>query len=227
MQMLQAPAQMSTALDVKFVAESGVFEGYASVFGITDSANDIIAKGAFEKSLARFQSEGRLPPLLWQHDMKEPIGAWREMYEDARGLYVKGELFTADIARAREALRLMRENVVTGLSIGYRVRQSHRDEKSGSRILTDVDLQEVSMVTFPANDGARVSRVKSIFAAGQIPSEREFEAFLRDAGLSRKQAKGMIALGYKSLGDFQDRPRDADDDVSAILSLTDTIKQLT
>jgi HK97 family phage prohead protease len=210
--------------EIKFVSETGVFEGYASVFGVTDSVNDRIAPGAFDKSLARHRTEGRLPPLLWQHDMKEPIGAWREMFEDSHGLFVRGELFVTDIDRARSAYKLMRENVVTGLSIGYRAVQSHRDQKSGVRVLTEIELLEVSMVTAPANEQARVMRVKSILSGGGVPSEREFEAFLRDAGLSHRQAKGMIAHGYKSLSHHA--PRDADD-TEYLRALAQTIRALT
>ena len=93
---------------------------------------------------------------------------------------------------------------MTGLSIGYRTLQSHFDDASNVRVLTKIELLEVSMVTFPANEFARVSRVKSRLAEGQMPNPRELEAFLRDAGFSRKQAKGLIADGYKALS-----PRDA------------------
>lgn len=191
--------QMDARLELKFVAQSGVFEGYASVFDLTDSVGDRIAKGAFEKSLAAYKVQGRLPPLLWQHDTKQPIGAWQEMHEDAHGLFVRGTLFVDDIMRAKEAYKLLREGVVSGLSIGYRALQSHRDQKSGVRVLTEIELLEVSMVTFPANDAARIVRVKEAFSNGEVPCEKEFEAFLRDAGLSRKQAKGLMSCGYKSL----------------------------
>lgn len=215
--------QFTSAFELKFVAETGLFEGYASVFNVTDGAGDSIAPGAFEKSLSRLQSDDRPPPMLWQHDMKEPIGAWQEIYEDGHGLFVRGALFVDDIIKAKEAYKLMRENVVTGLSIGYRAVQSRRDEETGVRVLTEIDLLEISLVTFPANDRARISAVKSILSEGRVPSEREFEAFLRDAGFSRKQAKGFISLGYKALS-----PRDADvDDAAALLALAEKIRNLT
>jgi HK97 family phage prohead protease len=214
-----------TPFELKFLAETGLFEGYASVFHVTDNTNDRIEPGAFRKSLAEWAAQGRLPPLLWQHDPKQPIGRWREMHEDSHGLYVRGELFTDDISRAKEAYKLLREAVVTGLSIGYRARQSYRDQKSGVRVLTDIELLEVSMVTFPANEQARVRHVKSVFDAGQIPSEREVEAFLRDAGLSRKQAKGFISGGYKNI-----LPREAEntatEDVAALKTLSDHLWRL-
>ncbi len=213
-------------LELKFIAETGVFEGYASVFDMTDAVHDRIAPGAFSKSLQEFRTEHRLPPLLWQHDIREPLGAWRDMHEDNHGLFVKGELFINDIPRAKEAWKLLRENVVTGLSIGYRTRESHFDEKSGVRILTDIALLEVSMVTFPANDAARILRVKSAFAAGGVPTEREFEAFLREAGLSRKQAKGLLSFGYKSLLPREAAASGDDDDLHAITALTETLRRL-
>ncbi len=201
---------LTSPLELKFVAGSGTFEGYASVFHVTDSANDRVVPGAFRKSLVAAQAENRLPPLLWQHDAQKPIGIWHDMFEDSHGLFVRGELFVDDISQAREAYKLMKEGVVTGLSIGYRTIQSERDAKSGARLLTEVELLEVSMVTFPANALARVRHVKSLLDDGQIPSEREFEAFLREAGLSRKQAKGLIAHGYKAIG-ARDAASPADD----------------
>lgn len=226
-----------SAFEVKFQAETGTFEGYASVFDVVDSASDRMAAGAFRRSLDEHKRHGRFPPLLWQHDVAQPIGAWREIYEDSHGLYVKGDLFVADIPRAREAYKLMRESVVNGLSIGYRVKQSHRDQKSGVRVLTEVDLLEISMVTFPANDSARITRVKSALAAGAVPSEREFEAFLRDAGFSRKQAKGVLSDGYKSLQETELCVRDARDgwpqmlagagDATALSALAAKIRTLT
>lgn len=216
--------RLDSALEVKFVAETGVFEGYASVFDVTDSVNDRIAPGAFAASLRAHAQKGQLPPLLWQHDAQQPIGAWREIYEDGHGLFVRGDLFIADIARAREAYRLVKESVVSGLSIGYRVRQSHRDAASGVRVLTEVELLEISMVTFPANAQARVTAVKSSLAAGQVPSERDFEAFLREAGLSRRQAKGVMALGYKSL--LPPREAGAGDDAAALRLLAQKIRSL-
>jgi uncharacterized protein len=215
---------LTSPLELKFVAESGTFEGYASVFHVTDSANDRIAPGAFEKSLQKAYAEDRLPPLLWQHDAQQPIGIWHEMQEDSHGLFVRGELFVNDITQAREAYKLMRENVVTGLSIGYRTIQSERDAKTGARILTEIELLEISMVTFPANPLARVRQVKSLFDNGGIPSEREFEAFLRDAGLSRKQAKGVIADGYKALTPRDAVPAEDTDVMQALRCLTEQLK---
>lgn len=204
-------AACAVPLELKFTA-AGAFEGYAAVFGNVDAAGDRILPGAFAKSLAACRAEGRFPPMLWQHDPKQPIGLWEDMREDSHGLHVRGRLFTDDIAQAREAYALLKENVVSGLSIGYRTVESQRDAKTGVRLLAELELLEVSVVTFPANDRARVRAVKSTFAAGALPAEKDVEAVLRDAGFSRKQAKALIAHGYKALSarDAMDGDEDAD-----------------
>lgn len=224
---------IDAAPELKFAlkfAPSGIFEGYAAVFGNVDSANDRIAPGAFARCLGNLRAEGRLPPMLWQHDVQKPLGQWLDMHEDSHGLYVRGKLFTDDIAQAREAYALLRENVVSGLSIGYRTVKSTRDAQRGVRLLTELDLLEVSIVTFPANAQARIRAVKSQFAAGHVPAEKDVEAVLRDAGFSRKQAKALMAHGYKALA-----PRDAvegeeaeTDETAALLSgLALCIRRLT
>jgi HK97 family phage prohead protease len=190
---------LNLPFDIKGFKKNGTFEGYASVFNDLDSSQDRVIKGAFKNTLEKYRQNGRMPALLWQHDAGEPIGVWREMFEDQTGLYVKGELFVEEIPRARQAYKLMREGGLSGLSIGFKTIQSELNPKTGERLLTEIDLLEVSMVTFPALDSARVSGVKASLNAGILPNEREFEAFLREAGFSRKQAKGVIAGGYKNL----------------------------
>jgi len=142
-------ANFDTPCELKFLPGSGVFEGYASVFNVVDSVNDRIAPGAFSDSLARFGEEKRLPPLLWQHNASEPIGVWREMYEDSHGLFVRGELFIRDMARAQEAYKLLQEHAVTGLSIGYRTKESHRDAQSGVRVLFPSATARKSLTATP------------------------------------------------------------------------------
>lgn len=218
----------SSPFEIRALEESGTFEGYASVFDDADHSKDKVAPGAFADTLAEHKMNNRLPPMLWQHDTKEPIGAWREMFEDKRGLYVRGELFIDDIPKARQAHKLLRENVVTGLSIGFRTVTSAFNPKTGERTLTKIDLLEVSMVTFPALESARVSSVKTMMAKGDIPDKREFEVFLRDAGFSRKQAKGLIADGYSGLlrRDAVSAQGGEDEDTRAIMALSDLLKEL-
>lgn len=141
------------------VNAAGTFSGYGSVFGVTDAYGDVVAKGAFAKTLREWRAKGQLPALLWQHDPFEPIGVYQEMYEDEHGLYVVGRL--SETRRGVEARTLLRDGALSGLSIGFRTRRSTVDELRGTRILTEVELFEVSVVTFPANEAARVESAKA------------------------------------------------------------------
>ncbi len=129
------------------------FSGYASVFNVTDRGQDIIRPGAFLSSLKNRGRRGI--KILWQHDPKEVVGRIDEIYEDHKGLFIKARLLL-DVARAIEAQKLIEEEALDGLSIGFHTLKSHRRD-DGVRILDEVDLWEVSLVTFPMNDFARVT----------------------------------------------------------------------
>lgn len=136
--------------------EALLIEGYASLFGLTDQGGDIVQPGACKASLERLAAKGDRVRMLWQHDPVRPIGVWDEIREDGKGLWVKGRLL-GDVAQAREAAALIREGAIDGLSIGYRTIRSARDEK-GRRLLTEIELWEVSLVTFPMLPEAKVGR---------------------------------------------------------------------
>ena len=187
--------------DVKASGADGAFTGHGSVFGAVDSYNEVVAPGAFAASLAELTAKGRKVPTLWQHRSDEPIGVYDALSEDASGLQVRGRLLVKDVVRAREAFALMRAEAVTGLSIGYYVRESSYDEVTGIRTLTKLDLLEVSLVTFPANDLARVDAVKMKLAHGGLPTLPEFESILRESGFSRSQAAVVANRGLKHLLD--------------------------
>ena len=177
------------AFEVKAVNDDGTFEGYGSVFGVKDSYDEIVSAGAFTESLTALKSAGRMPALLWQHRSGEPIGVYTEMEEDPVGLKVRGRL-ALKTARGAEAHELLRMKALSGLSIGFVTREDSYDRVTGIRTLKRVDLWEVSLVTFPANDAARVSAVKSIES---IESLADVESYLRDAGgLSKAQAVACI-----------------------------------
>nr|WP_248308634.1 HK97 family phage prohead protease [Bosea sp. 124] len=141
------------------IRPDGLFEGYASLFGIADLGKDVVEPGAFRDSLVRRGPGG--VKLLWQHDPAEPIGRWVALAEDGRGLFVRGQLSLA-VARAREIHALMREGAVDGLSIGFRSEKARTEPRSGLRRLERVDLWEVSIVTFPMLPQARVTAVKAL-----------------------------------------------------------------
>jgi uncharacterized protein len=140
------------------VEADGTFSGYASLFGEVDLGRDIVVRGAFAGSLASRGAAGIR--MLFQHDPACPIGVWEEVREDASGLFVRGRL-TTEVAKAREVLALMRAGAVDGLSIGFRAVRGRTDAKTGVRRLLEVDLWEISVVTFPLLPAARVSAVKS------------------------------------------------------------------
>ncbi len=208
---------MSDTMDAAFELKrldgaEGVFEGYASVFDQVDDGRDAVLPGAFARSLA--EKGARAIKLLWQHDPKEPIGIIESLREDARGLFVKGRLLL-DLRRAREALSLMRSGALDGLSIGYRAAKARHDRTRGVRLLEDIDLWEVSLVTFPMQRAARVAA----FKAALPQSIRDFEGFLREAGgFSRREAKALAAHGFKALA-----RRDAGADWASTLRAIDAL----
>ncbi|GAB4184023.1 MAG: HK97 family phage prohead protease [Thalassobaculales bacterium] len=181
------------------IEPDGTFAGYGSVFGTIDAFGDTIASGAFRASLAQHAARGTMPALLWQHRDEAPIGTWLSMEEDATGLACVGKL-TLSVAQAAEAYALLKARSITGLSIGFKA-VAWTNAPSGVRLLTEIDLWEVSIVTFPANLAARVTEVRS--APGSI---REFEAVLRDAlGFSAREAKRLASGGWPALDDRDDR----------------------
>lgn len=201
---------MACRLEVKLAAGDGAdamtFSGYGSTFGNLDAYGDVMQPGAFARTLREAKGSGDWPALLLQHggwgmgaeDMT-PIGVWTALEEDDKGLRVEGKL--ADTPRGREAYTLLKmapRPAITGLSIGYIARKftARSKPEEPRRRLEDVDLLEVSLVTFPANRQARVTDVKS----GQDgPTITDAERALRDAGFSRSEAKAILASGFKTL----------------------------
>ena len=141
--------------DADVTVEGRDIEGYASLFGACDQGGDVVARGAYARSLKRLAGEGRAVKMLWQHDPAQPIGIWQQAREDERGLYVKGRLLDS-VERGREAAALLEAGAIDGLSIGYRTLKAVKNDK-GHRVLTELELWEVSLVTFPMLPSARVA----------------------------------------------------------------------
>lgn len=188
-------------LDVKNLAEDGTFEGYGSIFGNVDCYRESVVKGAFSKSLKKHEQDNNPVLMLWQHSWEDPIGVWKELKEDDRGLYGVGEI-NLDVQKGREAYSLMKQRALTGLSIGYK--EVKYTDNAEVRLLEEIDLYEISPVTFPANEEARISAVKSErfqqFAQkmrnGLPPSIKEFEDVLREAGIPKSMATRIASVGY-------------------------------
>ncbi len=196
----------------------GQFEGYASVFGNKDLGNDVVVQGAFRKSL---RAKGpKKVKMLFQHDTKEPIGVYTQIKEDANGLYVKGQL-AMQTQKGREVYELMKMGAIDGLSVGYRVdaKGYSYDERGKKRLLQNVDLMEISAVTFPMNPKARISAVKS-----EARTVREWETFFRDeGGLSRTESKVAAGAVTKAL-DQREVGVEQTDVIDSITKLTSILK---
>jgi uncharacterized protein len=189
----------------------GVIEGYASLFGAVDQARDMVMPGAFTQTL---KSRGlRRIPMLFQHDPAEPVGIWLELSEDMRGLWARGRLIP-DVKRARELLALLAAGAIDGLSIGYRTQRGQIEPRSRVRKLYQVDLWEISIVTFPLLDGARVSAVKQAPPSRlRAAAERDWQQLIGSGGAADAPAppirRGGAASGPQtcSLRSRADRKR--------------------
>lgn len=191
-------------LDHKSVKD-GVIEGYASLFGEVDTGGDIVQRGAFAASLAAMSNTNRKVKMLWQHDPGHPIGVWDEVREDERGLYVKGRVLS-EVAKGRDVLALIGAGAIDGLSIGYRTLQASRDAK-GNRVLETLEIWEVSVVTFPMLQSARVDATKAA-----AMDKREFERKLtQDAGFSRSVARALMGGGVDAVKAMQDAGKGSDE----------------
>jgi HK97 family phage prohead protease len=189
-----------------------IVEGYGSTFGNKDHGGDIVLRGAFAESLTK-----RSPKMLWQHNSGEPIGVWLEAREDNEGLYLKGKILPT--ALGKDAYTLLKAGAIDTMSIGYRVtEQEYTQEDSKSvRLIKKCELYEVSLVTFPMNEMAKVTSVKS-----ELPDNvRDFELFLRDAGYSRADARAIASCGFKEAEYLRDA-----ENAALIASLNSVINKL-
>lgn len=177
--------------DAKAIGSDGSFEGYASTFNNVDQGYDVVLPGAFKKTLKERPADQI--KMLWQHNPWEPIGFFTEAKEDTKGLFVKGTILSG-VQRGAEAIALMKAGVIDSMSIGYRTLESEFTN-AGVRQLKEVGLYEVSLVTFPMNQEATVTRVKEF-------NPRELEKALRDeAGLSGRDAVKAVAVLKKRLSE--------------------------
>lgn len=177
----QLETKFIAAEQPKLLTDEWQIEGYASYFGRADQGGDIVQPGAYGTALARLKKAGRSVKMLWQHDPTQPIGVWEEMREDDQGLYVKGRLLP-DVARAEEAVALLSAGAIDGLSIGYRTLKATKNDK-GQRLLHELDLWEVSLVTFPMLPDARIGS----------KSDSDPSQALRDIAQAFDQARKILA----------------------------------
>lgn len=193
--------RMDIAFEVKkeSVTAEGDFEGYGSMFGgAPDSGGDIIAPGCFAKTLKARGRNGNGIALLWSHDSRAPIGVWRSLQEDEKGLFCQGTIHPRAKPDGIPVLDIMRMGGIKGLSIGYQTVLAENDDKKKTRTLKEVELWEISPVTFPMSTRATIMSVKNIMEA---KTPRELEDALREADMPREAAKYLVKLCKAGLRD--------------------------
>ena len=195
---------------VKTDADTGTITGYGSTFGgAPDSYGDVIAPGAFKSSLKL-----RMPALLYQHDTDRIAGIWDSAEEDNHGLFLKGHFINT--TTSQNAYEECKAGAISSMSIGFSTLDQDYDPNTGIRTLKEIDLYEVSLVTFAANTNALISAVK------HAPKNlRDFEKFLREAGYSRDDAISIAKHGFKAI----DPQREAEPDLKALFDQLQAFKQ--
>lgn len=180
----------------KELTEEGIFTGYGSIFDDEpDSYGDVIERGAFSKTLLNQGRNKNGIAMLYQHNHDMPIGVWTEMVEDNVGLKVKGQL-AINTSNGKDAYELMKLGAIKGLSIGYTVKREEMNHDKGCRILKEIELWEISPVTFPAKVSATITGIKNI---EECLTERDLENALRESGLSKSASQYIVKLCRKEL----------------------------
>ncbi len=199
-------------VEIKDVSSKGDVAGYGSVFNNVDQGYDVVEEGAFANSL----KERGMPKMLFGHDYwSPPIGKWNEAKEDDHGLYLEGSL-NLKSQMGSEVHAGLKMGTMDGLSVGF-LMKDYDIAESGIRHIKEADLLEVSVVTFPMNELARVDAVKNRVQQGI--SKRELEWILRDAGFTRAQAKAFIARGFNGLTQCDAAVEDEDADFTEFANL--------
>jgi HK97 family phage prohead protease len=167
--------EKSAGVETRFAPEeTGTISGYAAVWGKRDLYGDVVQRGAFAKSLAAHQNAATRPLMLWAHDPARPVGVWSEIREDATGLHVTGML-VMDSTAGRDAHAMLKAQALDGLSIGFRTVRA-APATTGGRIVHEMELIEISLVSRPAQAAARVASVRS---APLRPEAAGLAAFIR------------------------------------------------
>ena len=195
--------------------EDGSFEGYGSVFNNKDLGNDVIKYGAFSESIK--SKKPKQIKLLYQHKTDEPIGVIDSLEEDSRGLKIKGRL-AMKTQKGKEVYELMKMGALDSMSIGYRLSPDDYkySDKLKKRTISNLDLMEISMVTFPMNPKAKITKVK--LAEMDV---RELEKYLCDIGMTNSVAEQSAGVLFKS---FNREVNEQGDLVNRLQCLIDTIK---
>tara|TARA_R110000796_G_scaffold27008_4_gene74635 strand:+ start:1270 stop:1932 length:663 start_codon:yes stop_codon:yes gene_type:complete len=203
---------LNLGMEIKEVDDKGMtFTAYGSATGVKDLVDDVIEKGAYNSVISKAETTKKYPKLLYQHNYKDIIGVIEDMNEDEKGLLVKGRFI--DTTKGRDAYTEVKEGAIDSMSIGFMIGDYSIDKKSGvRRIQTIKSLPEISFVTFPANEAATVVNVKQ---KDDIIDVRVLEKHLREANLSRNEAKAIISGGIPKLKSQRDADTSKEDTLKA------------
>lgn len=206
--------KLNLGLEIKGLSDRE-FDGHGSVFKNVDLGGDVVMPGAFRQTLADHKRAGTLPQMFWMHDPSRVPGKWLDMHEDDRGLAVKGVLAETDLGN--EIRTLLKMDAVRGLSIGF-VTRDQEFEEDGTRLIKEVDLWEVSVVSLPMNPQAQIAHAKSRLSADgvYVPTPREFEAGLRKMGCSKSVARSLVSKIYDGVGE-KPTPDEKQDETGGML----------
>lgn len=207
----------------------GTFKGYGSVFNRLNTYDEVIAPGAFAKSLSKWKQRGNLPKMLLQHgggffggstEDGIPVGKYDVMQEDSKGLEVEGKLFALNTQKGQYIYEGLQSKALDGLSIGFCPVTYTTGQKDGEpeRTHTEVDLWECSIVTFPADGGATISEVRSGVPIEELIKFSDYEDYLREVGFSRLQAKAFVSRFAKTLRQSDAERESAVDALSKFLN---------
>ena len=181
-----------TVTGFKYDNDSGTFECYGNVKNNIDHAQDRTLDGAYVKSIERHKASGTMPKMFWMHNPQDlPVGKWIDMREDAKGLWMKGKL--SDTTMGRDIQVLAKDGALDSFSIGYRVVSEQWNSGKSCNDLVELDIVETSWVNLACNEESRLVGIKSKLDEGEVLTKRELEKFLRESGLSRKQANTVCS----------------------------------
>ena len=186
--------------------ELGQIVGIASGFGAVDSQGDTVQRGAYAKTLADHQMRGSAPAMLWQHQLANPVGRWTSLVETPRGLLAAGTL-NLRTTGGEQAYQHLLAGDVHGLSIGFQIPAGGFENRAGVRLLKQLDLHEISIVSLAADQNARVTSVKSadLDALDRPETQRELERFLHQiAGFSKTRSALLAKHGWRGEEDGTD-----------------------
>ena len=189
---------LNFGMELKDLSEKDMsFVAYGSTFD-TDLVNDRIEKGAYTGVIEKAKRRRKYPKLLYQHNHKDVVGVIEDLNEDDRGLLVNGRFI--DTTKGRDTYTETKEGAIDSMSIGFVLGEHEVNKKTNLRTIKEIkDLPEISFVTFPANPQATLVSIKNVVENDGKIDIRALESILRDAGLSRTEAKKLLSGGIPEL----------------------------